>query len=293
MGQNLIEATHLGKNVDYPQNYKPEVLVAVPRKLNREIYKIDENNLPFVGYDAWHAYEISFLTKKGLPVVGLIKLVYSSSSQFLVESKSLKLYLNSFNMEKFGNSQKEGIELVISIIKNDLEKLLKTEVNISFYSHNSKEDKSDFDNYEILEESQSVENIEFSFFSEDKSLIKTENKVGEIKIGSHLLRSNCKITNQPDWGSLFIHLEGDKIPTKESLLKYIISIRNENHFHEEICELIYIRLWEICSPKNLTVSCLYTRRGGIDICPTRSNNIDNLPPSQIDHKSLTHKLLRQ
>lgn len=289
---NLIEATHLGKNVNFPQKYDSSVLVAVPRKLNREIYNIDEENLPFVGYDTWHAYEVSFLTESGLPIVGILKIVYSSNSTFLVESKSLKLYLNSLNMEKFGKNREEGIKVFTQLITKDLSELLKTEMKISFFTHNQKLNETDFTSFEIIEDSSEIENLEFTNFKEDTSLLKTTTG-GELKIGSHLLRSNCKITHQPDWGSVYVHIQGDKLPTKESFLKYIVSIRNENHFHEEICEMIYVRLLEICEPEILTVSCIYTRRGGIDICPTRSNEKSQLPQHLTNINTLTFSNFRQ
>ena len=106
-----IENTHLGKQSSYPQRYDPSVLVAVPRILNRKQHGISNAKLPFSGFDVWHAYEFSFLTDKGSPVVGILKIVYPCTSEFLVESKSLKLYLNSFNMDKFGSSKANGIKL--------------------------------------------------------------------------------------------------------------------------------------------------------------------------------------
>ena len=104
-----IEATHLGRQSAYPQQYDPSVLVAVPRHLNRGQYNIEEQNLPFEGIDVWHAYEFSFLTQKGAPVVGLLKITYSCNNEFLVESKSLKLYLNSFNMSRYGKTKTQGV----------------------------------------------------------------------------------------------------------------------------------------------------------------------------------------
>ena len=116
---------------------------------------------------------------------------------------------------------------------------------------------------------------------------------GEIKVCSHLLRSNCKITKQPDWGSIYIHIQADCLPDHASLLKYIVSLRNENHFHEEICEMTYKRLWDLFHPEILAVSCIYTRRGGIDICPSRANQAEYLPEHLQAPEILTRKLLRQ
>lgn len=272
-----IEGTHLGKKSSYPQHYDPSVLVAVPRILNREQYGLSNNNLPFSGYDVWHAYEFSFLLNNGLPVAGLLKIIYPCNNEFLVESKSLKLYLNSFNMDKFGSTVSEGIEKTTTIIKNDLCNLLKCEVAVYCFNHSVSTKPTDFSDYEILEDEANLKSLNLSIYTETPDLLQASNKAGEIKWGSHLLRSNCKITFQPDWGSIFIAMKGDNLPTPESFLAYIVSLRNENHFHEEICEMVFKRLIDKFTPSELTVTCLYTRRGGIDINPVRSLSETNLP----------------
>jgi 7-cyano-7-deazaguanine reductase len=288
------EAKYLGKATEYPKQYAPEVLVPVPRYLNREIYGLEESNLPFSGLDVWHAYELSFLTEKGLPVAGLLKIIYPADSPNIVESKSLKLYLNSFNMERFGINTAEGVETVIKIITKDLEKILKTDVMVMFF-RGDELSGSDFDNFTILEYLHEMQEVKFTQYQEAPSLLTSDEKTSEkeIKVGTHLLRSNCKVTFQPDWGSAFIHLKGKQIPDKSSLLKYLVSIRNENHFHEEICEMIYKRLWDQFSPDELMVSCIYTRRGGIDICPVRTSSPALMPTHLIHERQLMRKLLRQ
>lgn len=289
----LHEAKYLGKQVDYPQTYAPNMLVAVPRVLNREYYALDEKNLPFVGVDSWHAYELSFLTTRGLPVSGLLKLVYSATNPSLVESKSLKLYLNSFNMHTFGGTAQEGIEEVTTIITTDLSKLLETEVSVHFFSTETEAHDFDFENYLILENQKHVNELSFTHYTETPALLTTESHTTLIKVASHLLRSNCKITHQPDWGTAYIHLKGAKTPTLDGLLAYLISIRNENHFHEEICEMIYKRLWDAFQPDELAVTCIYTRRGGIDICPSRVSDINLLPKYLSNSQVLSKKLVRQ
>jgi len=286
-----IEATHLGKLTPYPPAYDPSVLVAVPRKLNREQYLIDDDELPFCGVDVWHAYEFGFMIQSGLPVVGLLKIVYPAKSYYLVESKSLKLYLNSFNMERIGEVVKEGVEKVLSIIKNDLSHLLKCKVDVAYFNHNSKFVDSDFNDFEILEEK--VYHIECKIFNEDQELLDVGNEHEEIKWGTHLLRSNCKITNQPDWGSIYVNMKSEHYPSKEGFLKYIVSLRNENHFHEEICEMVYHRLYQKYQPSELMVSCLYTRRGGIDINPVRSTNADLYPVNLVSQTSICQSGYRQ
>lgn len=288
------EAKYLGKATEYPKQYAPEVLVPVPRYLNRKIYKLKENNLPFTGLDVWHAYELSFLTEKGMPVAGLLKIIYPADSPNIVESKSLKLYLNSFNMERFGANPSEGIETVIQTITKDLEKILETNVKAIFFK-GDEFSGSDFDNFTILENLPQMKEVEFSQYQEEPALLSAGEKSveKEIKVGTHLLRSNCKVTFQPDWGSAFIFLKGRNTPDNTALLKYLVSIRNENHFHEEICEMIYKRLWDQFSPEKLMVTCVYTRRGGIDICPVRTSHPELMPTHLIHERQLMRKLLRQ
>lgn len=289
-----IEGKILGKQVNYPQQYTPEMLVAVPRSLNRAIYQLSAGNLPFKGVDVWHAYELSFLTEKGLPVTGLLKFSYSSHSEFLVESKSLKLYLNGFNMERIGTNPSEGIDQILVTIEKDLSVLLKTKVNLAFFDGDLADAEDDFSSFSLLERQPGVQDLLFTHFSETPSLlvpkVSTQNTQ---KVATHLLRSNCKITHQPDWGSAYIYLKGPQLPDQSGLLQYLVSIRNENHFHEEICEMIYKRLWDIFSPEELMVTCIYTRRGGIDICPVRVSHDHLLPHALFNVNQLSKRLLRQ
>ncbi len=286
-----IEGKFLGKLVSYPKVYDPDLLVAVPRELNRGLYEILDKNLPFVGADAWHAYEVSFLTDTGLPVVGLLKLVYACDNPFLVESKSLKLYLNSFNMERLGETRSEAIQKFEASVKHDLEACLKTTVHLHVIE---KDETSEFDfaGFDLLEDEVTAQEIQFSETKEAPSLLRMAGS-GTLKVASHLLRSNCKITHQPDWGSVYIEMQGERIPSKESLLQYIVSFRDEYHFHEEVCEMIYKRLWDIFQPEKLMVACLYTRRGGIDICPVRASHQNLLPANLLNAETLSPCLLRQ
>lgn len=288
----MNEDRFLGKQVSYPQQYSPEMLVAVPRQLNRAQYQLFNQNLPFVGYDAWHAYELSFLTEKGLPVSGLLKFVYSAKNPSLVESKSLKLYLNSFNMDRFGQSRADGLSIVLGMIKKDLSELLDTDVKLSFFNDLPDSSPFDFKSYQTLEDDKLAADLIFENYTEAPDLLQPSNEK-ELKVSTHLLRSNCKITYQPDWGSAYIYYKGQNAPSKASLLQYLVSIRNENHFHEEICEMIYKRLWDKFKPEELMVSCIYTRRGGIDICPARASHAHLLPDYLLNPDTLSSKLLRQ
>ncbi len=289
----MNEGKFLGKQVDYPQQYAPEMLVAVPRHFNREQYQLEASKLPFIGYDVWHAYELSFLTNNGLPVTGLLKVVYPATNYSIVESKSLKLYLNSFNMHRFGHTSEEGLNEVMATIQKDLNQLLETNVRLGFFKHQQHNTAYDFSDYAVIEDLVNADTIQFTHYNETPDLLRKTENAGEMKISSHLLRSNCKITNQPDWGSCFIHIKGASLPDTGDLLKYLVSIRNENHFHEEICEMIYKRLYDIFEPDERAVSCIYTRRGGIDICPVRVSHEHLLPEQLTTPSVLSEKLLRQ
>ena len=289
------EARLLGKSVPYPQTYCPEILVAVPRSLNRETYGIDKPDELFQGYDCWHAYEASFLLDNGMPVSGILKIVYPSGSPYLVESKSLKLYLGSYHMTPLGKDKATGISNYIRQVTSDLDKLLSTRVNVHFFSDVLSEAPFDFTEYEILEDFIQPATVSFSVYQEHPAYLQENihRSAGEIKMGSHLLKSNCKITGQPDWGTIYIHLKARTLPDERSLLKYIVSLRNENHFHEEICEMTYKRLFDLFQPEILSVCCLYTRRGGIDICPVRANRSEFLPSHLPQARMLTKRSFRQ
>lgn len=289
-----IEAQVLGQQVAYPTNYCPSILVPVPRSLNREMYDIHQPEELFCGYDTWHAYEAGFITQKGLPVCGILKIVYPSTSEKLVESKSLKLYLNSFNMTRLGENASKGINLFTQTVQSDLQQLLNTSVRVCFHEKLPECMPFDFEGYTLLEELPANQETEFTEYNEAPALLRQAIQPGgEMKVYSNLLRSNCKITKQPDWGTLYIRIKAQQLPSPVSLLKYIVSLRNENHFHEEICEMTYKRLWDLFHPEILSISCLYTRRGGIDICPSRANRKEYLPSCLHTPEILTRRSLRQ
>jgi len=272
------EAKLLGKKVTYPHQYDPSVLVKVERRLNREQYDIEEKNLPFTGIDVWNAYEVSFLTKKGLPVTGVLKIVYPASSKYIVESKSLKLYLNSFNMSRYGETEFEGLHEVSYVIEHDLSELLKTRVMVNWFTEAAATDVIPYQGYQDICELINLDEIEFTAFKETPELLQVEENAADriLKIKTNLLRSNCKVTHQPDWGTLYLYMESSNFLDLKSLAQYIVSFRNENHFHEEVVEMIYKRLYDIVKPKELMVGAIYTRRGGIDICPCRANRYTHL-----------------
>ena len=270
-----IASTHLGKKSEGSETYNPSLLVAIPRFENRKQYNIQNNNLPFEGWDVWHAYEFSAMTENGIPVTRLMKLKYNCTSEFLVESKSLKLYLNSFNMTKFGNTITECLEICKKTIEKDLSEKLKTEVTANFIENNA-ERSAIFTNFENIMNFVDEKTLKVEKFKEAPELLETEETEKEQTY--HLmfdsLRSNCRVTHQPDFGDLYLYYRSKKHILEDSIVKYLSSFRSEFHFHEECCEMIYKRLFDLLdSGDELFVCALYTRRGGIDICPVSTNCI--------------------
>ena len=271
MKTDEIASKFLGKKVSGSENYDPSLLVAIPREENRKQYNLNNENLPFYGWDVWHAYEFSSMTENGIPVTRLLKLKYSCNSKFLVESKSLKLYLNSFNMTRFGKNISECLAICKSKIERDLSERLETEVKINFID-NSTEKVQIYENFQNIMQFVNENNLRREKFKEAPEGLYTEpnNTIKEYYLTFDSLRSNCRVTHQPDFGDLFLYYKSAKHITEESLVKYLSSFRSEYHFHEECCEMIFKRLHDILDKDDkLFVCALYTRRGGIDICPSR------------------------
>ena len=301
-----IASVHLGKAGDgsvvkpyvTPDEVDPSLLVGVPRVLNRTAYEIDEDNLPFWGSDTWNCYEFSTLANNGFPVSGLLRIVYPSESPNIVESKSLKLYLNSFNMMKNGETIDEIIINIESRIYDDLSKCLENEsIDVCLLFEDGITRKPIEGDFVQIEKYVSPLSIPFDQFNESPDTLEVVDSDGYPKLWrSSVLRSNCRVTNQPDWGDVYIAIKGGKTVTPESLLQYIVSMRKENHFHEEICECIYKRLQDLINPDELFVACLYTRRGGIDINPLRASSRDVMykyGSGLTDPYSINFKTLRQ
>ena len=306
IGDNIL----LDKKVEYSCMYDRSILRRELRSRNREQYGILENNLPFLGYDVWNCYEFSTLTVKNQPVTAVLKLKYPCTNPYIVESKSLKLYLNSFNMSQFGSTRSECFYLTSNIIEKDLSELLETSVSIRFFEESEESEKSCKGELDQrctdISSLINLDTIDFKIFNEDPSILKvcdpgvrgrdTKPPVHRLSIKTNLMRSNCKITHQPDWGDLFIEItvKDNNIVDLESLIKYIVSFRKENHFHEEVVEMIYKRLYDLLAPEELLVAALYTRRGGIDINPIRVNKEELLDGLNLLDMSLRHtKTLRQ
>ena len=294
-----IASKHLGKvgGAGYSDQYNPDLLVAIPRKLNREAYGIEENNLPFVGSDVWNCYEVSAITTKGRPVAGMMKITYPSDSQFHVESKSIKLYLNSFNMTKMGDTERECIASMEQRVEKDLSVRLKTDVKAKLFTNSyAPEFDMDRQGFIRLDALVDLDTIKFNVFKSDASQLKgTDDVVTDevVKISSDLLRSNCRVTNQPDWGDVYIHMEGVNTPDYESIARYIVSHRQVSHFHEEIVEMVFTHLTQAYKPNKLMVAALYTRRGGLDINPIRATHQDMIPAAFTSTYFINRKTLRQ
>ena len=291
-----IASKHLGTvgGAGYKDSYAPELLVKIPRSLNREGYGLTGEE--FAGVDVWNAYEVSAITTKGQPVAGMLKIVCPSDSENHVESKSIKLYLNSYNMTKIGDNAADCISGIEARVKRDLDELLDTNTIVTFYASEFETEPLSFsEEYIDLGEEANLDAIDFTAFKSDASQLDIQelgvNTV--VKYRSNLLRSNCRVTNQPDWGDIFIQIEGKNIPTAESIAKYIVSHRTVSHFHEEICEMVFKHLTDACEPDQLMVACLYTRRGGIDINPIRATHTMLVPEFFTNPNYTIRKTLRQ
>ena len=294
---------HLGATSQYVDRYDPTLLVREPRQRNRDRLGITNDNLPFIGYDTWNGYEVTALTDNGLPVQMIVKFVYPAHSEFIVESKSVKLYFGSFAMQRLGYTPEDVIIRLQETAKYDLSKLLETEVKVGVWNA-SDQDYWDLSfnalydwsiDYDTLENTVDCSSIQFTDYSENTDLleVKEYSRSGESLYHSSLLRSRCLVTKQPDSGDVFIKYTGKKHVTPESLLKYIVSFRNECHFHEEICEAIYTALWNKLDPEELSVKCLYARRGSYDICPQRVSDCTLLDNNLADHYQVHSKTPRQ
>ena len=253
----------LGKTTTYNDQYDNNLLVAIPRSLGRDNLNL-QKELPFRGVDFWNCYEVSWLNTKGKPCVRVLEFEVPAESDFLIESKSLKLYLNSLNGTKFKNNDE-----IWDIIQKDLSSTAKAEVKITISTLDA------YNNKKISQFSgQSLDDldVEISNYNVNSSLLKLSsgNEQVEETLFSDLLKSNCLITNQPDWASVQITYKGNKIDHK-SLLKYIISFRNHNEFHEQCVEHMFCDILKQCQPEFLTIHAKYTMRGGIDINPFRTS----------------------
>jgi 7-cyano-7-deazaguanine reductase len=257
------EHSPLGKNTAYVDRYDPSLLFPIPRAEKRAEIGVAEL-LPFHGVDIWNAYELSWLDLRGKPVVALAEFRVPAASPNIIESKSFKLYLNGFSQERIADAATLAATLVrdLSAAAGAVVGVQLSDAKAASYA------VTDLDG--LLLDSQSIDIDHYGppqaeFLSADSGAIAVEETVV-----SHLLRSNCPVTGQPDWGSVQITYQGPPIE-HAGLLRYLVSFRNHNEFHEQCVERIFVDLMEHCAPQKLSVYARYTRRGGLDINPFRSS----------------------
>ncbi|ADZ91263.1 NADPH-dependent 7-cyano-7-deazaguanine reductase QueF [Marinomonas mediterranea] len=252
----------LGQKTEYVSTYDASLLFPIPRVDKWGEMGIEEDRLPFFGEDIWNAYELSWLNLKGKPVVALGEFRIPHDSPNIIESKSFKLYLNSFNQMKH-----EHFASVQAIMERDLSAAAGAPVTVIL------RDVDSMESLVVLTPDYCIDEIDVDIdtYQPNSELLQREHDgVVEERLVSHLLRSNCPVTNQPDWGSVFIDYKGMKID-HASLLKYIVSFREHTDFHEQCVERIFIDIMQRCQPESLIVYARYVRRGGLDINPYRSS----------------------
>ena len=260
----------LGKVTEYKCHYDNSLLQSVPRSLNRNDLGLDADSLPFHGTDLWNIYELSWLNFKGKPMVATGVVEVPFDSEFLIESKSFKLYLNSFNQSHF-----DSVEAVQKVLIEDLSRCANKPVAVSLNANldNVTDQLTTFSGTNL--DLQDIDVSEYTLTTSFLDGISGDDNISE-SVYSHLLKSNCLITSQPDWASIEISYTGKRL-NHEKLLKYLISFRQHNEFHEQCVERIFCDLMAHASLTELTVYARYTRRGGLDINPYRSTNVANTP----------------
>ena len=255
----------LGKATSYLEEYDPTVLQPIGRNLGRAQLKSNVS----LGYDLWRLYEITYLNRQGIPQIGTIKV--PATSPYIVESKSLKLYIGSFTQTKFSNKEE-----VTAIIAHDLSKVLETNVEVKLFALN---ENNEYFNIQMLSgTSIDQEPIEKPVYEPDPKLLVPSNGHYVIEtLRSDLLRTLCPVTGQPDHASIMIRYEGEQI-NKKALLSYIVSYRRHRGFHEQCCEQIFNDIKQNLRPVKLCVMACFTRRGGIDINPIRNEFGEDIIP---------------
>lgn len=259
---NEAEHSELGKKSLYESTYNPDKLFPIPRAGKRLEIGILSDKPPFYGFDRWNHYEVSWLNPKGKPMVGIGEIIYDCHTPCIIESKSLKLYFNSFN-----NTTITDTKALEDIVRKDLEARVGGPVSVNIHALGGFAQRVmlahfDGESIDTLDVSCSVYQVEPAF------LAAGSDTVAEV-LCSDLLKSNCLVTHQPDWGSVQIAYKGPRID-REGLLKYLVSFREHNEFHEQCIERIFMDILSRCKPQSLTVTGFYTRRGGLDINPCRS-----------------------
>lgn len=258
------QALPLGKESTYPDRYDPTLLYPIGRSLGRDAIGLSADRLPFVGWDLWRGYELSWLNNKGLPRTALLKAWVPATSPNIVESKSFKLYLNSLNNEHF-----DSIAHLRDRITHDIASAAGDAVKIEVITPDQ------FDREPIYEPGHDSfclddQDITIAHYSPNAALLElaSDKEVTE-SVFSRLLKSNCPVTGQPDWGSVHISYRGPAID-HAALLRYIVSFRQHQGFHEQCVEQMFCDIMARCKPAALSIHARYTRRGGMDINPWRA-----------------------
>ncbi|MGZ3181868.1 MAG: NADPH-dependent 7-cyano-7-deazaguanine reductase QueF [Telluria sp.] len=268
---NSADQSPLGKTSAYQSQYAPELLFPIPRQGKRDELGIT-GTLPFFGLDIWNAYEVSWLNMRGKPQVGILTVSAPADSPNIVESKSFKLYLNSFNQTRLANT-----DALLALLRDDLSAAFGANVHLKL---TQPEDFGALQMGELDGLLLDRLDIEVETYAPSPALLTAnfdELPVEETLV-SHLLKSNCLVTGQPDWGTVQIKYAGPQID-QEGLLKYLIGFREHNEFHEQCVERIFMDVLRQCRPTQLSVYARYTRRGGLDINPWRTNYSGQKPPN--------------
>ncbi|SJN11160.1 NADPH dependent preQ0 reductase [Halomonas citrativorans] len=257
---DTLEHAPLGRESAYPEQYDAGLLFPIPRAANRAPLGIEEGKLPFVGEDEWHAFEVSWLNARGKPIVAVARFRLPAESPSLIESKSWKLYLNSFNQTRM-----ESREEVIETLKRDLSAVAGAPVCVELLGVEDAELAPQPLPGDCLDDL----DIEVSDYTPSAAHLTVSDERVEETLHSHLLKSNCPVTGQPDWGSVMIRYKGPKLD-REGLLRYLIGYRQHEDFHEHCVEHIFTDLMQHAKPTELLVLARYVRRGGLDISPWRA-----------------------
>ena len=272
---NTPEQSQLGKTSSYVDRYDASLLFPIPRAPKRAEIGV-HGQPPFIGADLWTAYELSWLNARGKPQVALARCVIPAESTHIVESKSFKLYLNSFNNTRFASADAVQVRLT-----EDLSRAIwhgeavqaSVGVEVITPARFEREAVHELDGLSL--DRLDLECTHYQPAPELLSANTDEAPVTET-LTSDLLKSNCLVTGQPDWGSVRIHYSGPQID-QAGLLRYLVSFRNHNEFHEQCVERIFMDVWSRCQPSRLEVYARYTRRGGLDINPWRSSHPGKMP----------------
>ena len=261
---NTPDQSPLGKSSAYQSQYAPELLFPIPRLQKREEIGLGTGTLPFFGVDIWNAYELSWLNMRGKPQVAIATITAPADSPNIVESKSFKLYLNSFNQTRVA-----GVEALVELLRQDLSAAFGAPVHVSITTPDA------FGSLAMGELEGTLLDrldVEIDQYLPSPQLLSANHEEAPVEetLVSHLLKSNCLVTGQPDWGSVQIRYVGPQIE-QEGLLKYLIGFREHNEFHEQCVERIFMDVLRQCKPTKLAVYARYTRRGGLDINPWRAN----------------------